>query len=189
MRTRAKASTRQSVPSKLHRHRTGLWERVGYWRTKLIDSSNYPALDGLESSWQLLNAHYDGVVKRDEDEKTANNPLSSLCFHVELGFYPPPEILLAICDALSAYKASQGQMSLEEAFFGPPKRKAGNYARQFARDIWKLSLYMEFDRLIRDGLTKAKAAEILSEKRQGNPSPETIARMIRVPDPTKRRNN
>jgi len=75
------------------------------------------------------------------------------------------------------YQYSQGSVSLEEAFFGPPKRKAGGYARREAAKMRRLSWGFGLSVLMRRGHSKTRAAEILSEESGGRYEPETIKRM------------
>jgi len=191
-----------------------LWERVAYWQERLRDCDNYPVLAGLESAWQVLSATYKGAIRRANDERCSDTPLAALFYYVEMGFYPPPELLLALHDAYQVYETSRGHISLEEVFFGPPRRKAGTYANRraawFQRVIWGIKLH----RLIRKGHTKAHAAELVAEderriridalvksghtrsqaeaalSKRDVPEPETIARRALMPRfPKDARNN
>jgi hypothetical protein len=141
-----------------------LWGRVAYWQERLKDCDNYPVLEGLESSWQLLDSMYQGVIKRANDDRCADTPLAAFFYYVDMGFYPPPELLLALHDSYRVYAASRGDISLEEAFFGPPRRKAGTYANReavrFQRLVWGLNIH----RLMRKGHTKAQAAECIADQ-------------------------
>ena len=142
------------------------------------NSANFPTLNGLEESWQVLDEFYGGVIKRADVERTADTPLEALLFHVEMGFYPPPELLLALARAYNVYRYTDGKVSLEEAFFGPPRRKAGNHAKRRAAHakLMHMSIHMHF--LLKDGHTKIKAAEMISEQFGGKPEPESIIRML-----------
>jgi len=94
----------------------------------LQSGENFPVLNSLEESWQVLAGYYGDLVDRTEDEKLARSPLSAFTFYVELGFYPPPEIMLAVAGAFDNYFNSAGRLELEDAFFGERKKGVGNYA-------------------------------------------------------------
>jgi hypothetical protein len=162
--------------------RDAAWAKVADWRKRLEDSENYPILDALESTWEMLDSSYGGLIKRDGLERTSDSPLAALFFLLDSGFYPPPELLFALPEAFEEYKAANGTLSLEQVFFGPAKRKAGNYAqrsnKQF-RDVW---LEFEMHKLLNQGHTKIKAAEILSRRLGGKPEPESLVRQIKTDD-------
>lgn len=155
-----------------------LWKLVEKNRKELADCENYPILDSLESSWQVLSNFYDGIIERADKDKVAGSPFSALFYYIEMGFYPPPEILLALLDGLIIHEASLGEWSLEEIFFGPPKKKSGGYARQRSAWLKRIHLSIELTRLMNEGNTKARAAELLSEKLGGAIEPETLARTV-----------
>lgn len=155
------------------------WRSVFYWRKRLQDCSNYPALDGLEMRWQELEHRFADSNRREDLPRTSAHPLSALFYYVEAGFYPPPELLLALLDAWEVYLAARGEISLDEAFFGPAKKKAGNYSRQAASRLQKYVLSMQMHSLRRQGFSKLKAAEKISETLGGRMEPETIARITR----------
>lgn len=160
---------------------TEAWSRVRHYRERLKDCQNYPVLDGLESSWEVLDSVYDGVVKRADDERVSSTPLSAFFYYVDMGFYPPPEILLALNESYRNYMNAGGNLSLEDVFFGRPKRKAGNYARREASSFRKIWLAFRLDELQRKGNTSMQAAEILSEQLGGHPEPESILKIARHP--------
>lgn len=154
------------------------WEGVSHWRERLKDSEDFPVLNCLESTWRLLDKSYDGIVKREDDGTTADTPLAALFYYVEMGFYPPPEILLALSEAFDHYRAAAGSLSLEEVFLGRPKRKGGNYARRKNSLLRKMMLAYEMTKLLKAGHSKMAAAEILSERMGGKPEPESIMRTV-----------
>ena len=102
--------------------------RVRYWRERLSDSEDYPILNSLENTWDVISDYYGRDVKRTDIEKSSNNPLISLFYFIEVGLYPPPELLLALLDLYQEYLDGKGKISLEDVFFGPPKKGVGNYA-------------------------------------------------------------
>lgn len=136
----------------------------------------------FEAEWQQMSQHYAGIVDREQLEEWGDHPISALFNLVDDGLFPPPELLLTMTEMFTAYMAGRGKLSLEEAFFGPTKRKAGNFAQRFAiqgdRFMWGLKLLQ----LMRQGgYSKGRAAEILAEQLGGNVEPETIARVANIP--------
>jgi len=104
------------------------------FRKVLEQSENYPALNGLESAWQLLNTEgdYEVLKLRNDDQST---PLDQFLYCMEMGFYPPPEVLLAISRCFDYYNMRAGKVELEDAFFPESrKRGVGNHAAQSSKD-------------------------------------------------------
>jgi len=155
------------------------WENVKNYREKLKDCDNYPILAAFEHSWELLSDDYQVVDRDDRLERTAKSPLAAFFYFVNLGFYPPPEILLAMNDAFIEYENAYGNLELEDVFFGPSKRKAGNYSSRRAMRIHKMLIQVRFKELISDGVSRTEAAENISELLGGKPEPESILRMVR----------
>lgn len=121
------------------------WEVVRANRAKLLNSEDFPVLDGLESSWQHLEDFYNSdagqtIIDRREDERLAESPLKAFTYYIELGFYPPPEIMLAVNDCFSVYNMCCGEIELEEAFFGARPKGKGNQAKRSTKG----SLFKQF---------------------------------------------
>tara|TARA_R110000796_G_scaffold208112_1_gene324394 strand:- start:1134 stop:1895 length:762 start_codon:yes stop_codon:yes gene_type:complete len=51
------------------------------------------------------------------------------------GMYPPPVLMKSIFKCFELYFEAEGELSLEEVFFGKPKKRAGNYARRRGRNL------------------------------------------------------
>lgn len=158
------------------------WENceASYQKLASDEAENYPVLDGLKTAWAELESQYNypngkPLFERGHAlQKIASTPLAALFYFVDGGFYPPPELLLALCETYEHYMAANGEISLEEAFFGPPIPKAGNQARRKNALLIKFSKSLDMARLLKEGKTKMQAAEILAEKYGG--TPESIAR-------------
>lgn len=99
------------------------------------------------------------------------------------GFYPPPDVLFAVHDAFEAYLAADGKLSLEEAFFGKPTPKLGNYAARMHAERRKGLLAIKTELLMREGMSQIAAAEKvgLEAEEHGDRAidAETIARLHR----------
>jgi hypothetical protein len=122
---------RKAILKKVNTHK-----HVDEYQKRLLDSSDYPVLDGLEQSWQVLNSYYGNydnnspVINRHELRKEAGTPLGCFLNLLESGFYPPPEILLALADGFRTYFTAEGHLELEEIFFGKPLRGSGNFSKR-----------------------------------------------------------
>lgn len=149
-------------------------------------SGNYPVRDCMEEAWGFLFDYYragpyglDGVssvVSNRADGHTVDNPFLALMTCVEDGFYPPPEILLAVLRCYELYLSGYGD--LEECLLGPRKRKGGSYARRHAIQERNAQWLMRVDALEKNGLTAMQAAEVISAESPGGTEPETILRTI-----------
>lgn len=91
---------------------------------------DFPVLCGLEYIWREIEPLQE-VVKREED--LSDHPLGSLSYYVNGGFFPPPEVLLAVSRAYELYMSKGGDISLEEAFFGVPYKKTESYAYHYSK--------------------------------------------------------
>lgn len=157
---------------------SALWERVAFWRQMLARRrETTPAFDSLESAWEKLDEHYHGVVKR-EGERAAETPAEALFFHVEIGMYPPPELLLAVDEAYRVYLEGRGTLTLEECFFGRPPRKGGVLAKRRGTRSRYVHWGIKMQGYIEDGHSQIRAAEMVSEDLGGKPEPESILRLV-----------
>lgn len=154
------------------------WQHVREARAMLEKSDDYPVLSEFEEAWKLLSSQYQ-VVERNV-ESLADTPLAAFMYHVELGFYPPPELMLGLFYAWRDYVEGGGVVSLEEAFFGKPVRKAGNYARRKTGQMKSMILAIEHFNLVRDGMTKLQAAEALVERFHLRLDAESLVRALRT---------
>lgn len=111
------------------------WGHVRELREKL-ESEDNPILTGLEQSWQLLQKDYGKIIERGCDESSAANPLAAFQGYLEMGFYPPPEVLLSVAGCFEHYFEQNGRVELEEVFFSSGRKKGvGNYAAQKNNDF------------------------------------------------------
>jgi len=113
------------------------------FRKILERSENYPALNGLETTWQLLNAEGDyEALKLRNDDQYQSTPLDQFLYCIEMGFYPPPEVLLAISQCFNYYLSRTGKVELEDVFFSENrKRGVGNHAAQSSKDQFYRSFH------------------------------------------------
>lgn len=92
---------------------------------KAYVAGDYPVLNGLEESWKILEDDYQVI---DRSNHPSSNPLGSFTYYVDFGFYPPPEIMLALCKCFERYERAEGDLSLDEAFFGHKHKKRKSLA-------------------------------------------------------------
>ena len=86
----------------------------------------------LLEQWQALCMIEIPEYKRVEVD-SEDHPLRVLFRCITCGRYPPPELLMAMRGAFDEYLEAGGDLTLEEVFFGKPKRRAGNYAKRNAK--------------------------------------------------------
>jgi hypothetical protein len=116
---------------------------------------------------------------RAEMPKVGSSPLTALFVYVEMGFYPPPELLLGLMECFDLYMAAKGSLSLEEAFIGAPKRRAGNYAAQSASRMRELMWSMEIASRAARGEAGIAIAEDIVNRKGLSIDPESILRVAR----------
>lgn len=162
------------------------WQQIDDWHRFLEDdkASDYPVLDGLNYAWEQVEPDYrvagKSVIERGQDlRKVSETPLATLFYFIEMGMYPPPELLLALNDCWITYTANGGSISLEEAFIGKPKKGAGNYASRKRARFRKMKIQWDFAGFLGQGATRTQAAEALSQLLGGKPDADSILRMCR----------
>lgn len=83
----------------------------------------------LREQWQALCKVEVPEYKRVEADSD-DHPLRVLFRCISYGRYPPPQLLMAMRGAFDEYLEAGGDLTLEEAFFGKPHRRAGSYAHR-----------------------------------------------------------
>ena len=117
-------------------------ENIEKWRSAISKKrENYPVLEALEQSWNILESEYNCDVPDlvDRNNLGSDTSIATFMYMVDTGFYPPPEVMLSILDCLNFYEDMNGKVSLEEVFFGKTQKGVGNYAARKKR-----SKYMRF---------------------------------------------
>ena len=159
-------------------------QRLSEWH-KAIESRRRPSSatssETLADCWDDMEAACPNIQANESHllrGRTHNDqpPLAQFFDYVESGLYPPPELLLTILDAWRVYREYGGDLTLEEAFFGKPKPKAGNYAAQAMKMRKDLGAAFALGEHISQGKTKAKAAELIADKYPGT-SEESIKKI------------
>jgi hypothetical protein len=118
-------------------------------------------------------------ISRPDPKSAFSHPLHVLAHCVSIGLYPPPETLVSIATAFNRYLKGTDEISLEEAFFGPAKRRVGNHSarqrRQLSDMSWQIPMMWLVDNV---GLSQTMAAEIIAESRDVDP--QSLARQYRT---------
>jgi hypothetical protein len=162
------------------------WQLVRKARAEQRVSASFPVLESLEEAWLHHESVYGfftiagqkaKVVDRDALEGLSETPFSTLMLLTEMGFYPPPELLLGLLGSWRDYL--KGDQPLEEALLGKPKRKAGNYANRYSTALSRMRLSQEFSTLVDAGNTQEVAAEIITSRYGLRIDAESFIRMAR----------
>jgi len=131
----------------------------------------------LEQTWQMLSSYYKSHVDVDRNIMRADEILPAIFYDLDFGLYPPPELLLLLRERFKVYMEAQGKVSLEEAFFGAPRRNAGNYAARSGDRYHGLAVAMLSGK--EKGLSQLEVAEQYAEKRNIHVEPESLVRAER----------
>ena len=117
------------------------WEHVRELRKKIV-SGEYVMSD-MEDTWRQISEAQIYSITEDgpacvlwsnsfrTDEAIGKTPYEALNYFLGRGHYPPPEILIALCDCLNLYFGAAGKIELDEVFFSARRiQKLGNYGAQ-----------------------------------------------------------
>ena len=77
----------------------------------------------LEKSWAKIESDFKPF---NREVSVADNPISAFTYYLEMGKYPPPEVMVEVMDGFLEYFNSRGDKSLDEAFFGTKHKKYGS---------------------------------------------------------------
>lgn len=154
------------------------WDNVENYRNLMNGDVRYPVLDGLNDTWETIDHEYGsmndngdtGNEKRliDRFDKPAKTPLEAFVYYVDSGFYPPPEILLAVKSCFDAYMSFKGRVELEEIFFGERKKGVGNFSAKESHNA--IFDFMQF----KESLNSIKSANNKQKKTQTELAEEVI---------------
>ena len=78
------------------------------------------ALDQLEVIWKKIANDF---APYHRDIKAAEDPISEFSYYVEMGKYPPPNIMVDINEGFLNYFEANGNISLDESFFESKHKK------------------------------------------------------------------
>jgi hypothetical protein len=103
------------------------------------ESISFESIKSLKDKWESIFERYD-IEKQYYNHYRFGNPIDYFVSNIYQGRYPPPEIVTMIAHCFTLYFKAEGKLSLEEVFFGKPKKRAGNYASRKS----KHNNYVEF---------------------------------------------
>lgn len=139
----------------------------------------------LEQDWQCLisnrnNKYPDSICIEDE---FYDNCLTTIVGMIRMGEYPPPELMVTLVETYDMYIEKHGSVSLEEAFFGKPKRNSGTFsAREFKQKKFdSLKSKMIFEALFHSmGKTKKSKLKITEEFIKEHDLPDEPEHLLRM---------
>jgi hypothetical protein len=102
-------------------------ERLQFERENQIKIGFGNLLDSWDKADARLHAHKDMVF---------DNPMLNFIGSVDAGYYPSPDVLVAISKCFSSYLDAQGNKSLDQAFFGQIHGKQKSFAYKFSTEGW-----------------------------------------------------
>ena len=122
---------------------------------KKLPTTQSESLEKLELLWAKIEPDFKPFNRQ---VSVADNPISAFTYYVEMGKYPPPEIMIDVMLGFNTYLESKGDISLDQAFLGitHSKYKSVSFKQQSSLK------YAEFDRFVYSGHFKSldDAAEL-----------------------------
>lgn len=162
------------------------------WKFPLFQDDEYlfddhwKDLDVLKCYKDHMNKNYDEAeIFYYKENGVFFNPLEHFLSEVRQGAIPRPELLLSIAKAFHLYFSRQGELTLEEVFFGTPS-KSGSYAKRRSENFQGID-FRVFEHSVRrnySGDTLEKLAEIfilneISENPDNNLKLENVDSFLR----------
>ncbi len=162
------------------------WQQMEKWRRFLETKRGEPdsTLASLINAWESMDAEFNpnnewNIERGEKIRHNSGSALGAMAHFLEMGLYPPPELLLTITDCWYCYVESAGHISLDEAFLGKPKKSSGNYAKQRRTEFRKFRITFDFIQLLKEGKSRIEAAEIVSQRLGGKPDADSVLRLLR----------
>jgi len=164
--------------------RHDIWARIEAARDRLQAAGpDDPIMADFRAAWAQLPERDRKMAEtlfRPARKRTdATAPLNLLFHCIDVGLYPPPEVLLALHQCWRDYLDGAGKVTLETAFIGRPRQRVGSFAARSARSSALYKVKREFALLLGAGLSRAKAAEHLHRSGATKVEPETLLRSLR----------
>lgn len=142
----------------------------------------FPDEDGkrrLEEGWKLLEEHYpQETFQNNMHESFADKPLEGLAVSIMTGYYPSPDLLFLILEKYLTYHGNAGSISLEEVFYGKPKKGVGNYAARHTKDKEYLKYYLYLTATSSNKSLLEKTEDYINDNNL-NIEPESLLRKYR----------
>ena len=109
-------------------------EYVGKDFETALNSVGLEQIERLEQLYKLIGTRMEDLLPYEKHFRM-DSPLELFLFEISYGSYPPPEIIMMLAKCFNLYFLAEGQLSLEEVFFGKVIKRAGNYSRRKALNI------------------------------------------------------
>ena len=154
------------------------WEYV----EGLQQNNDENPIQSLNKSWGILTENIDEYKSNDRilDTNFAKNnlstPLKAFLSFIEMGIYPPPEVLLSICDSFNHYLREKGAVKLEDCFY-ESKKGQSSYSRRHSSDYTYSKLLIEINE--NPDILQLEAAEKIKSDLSISTEPESIERGYR----------
>ena len=131
-------------------------ERLKFEKENRIQIGFGNLLDSWDKIDSRLPAHKD---------MSFDNPMLNFLGSLEAGYYPPPDVLVAISKCFRAYLDAKGNKSLDETFFGHGHGKRKSYAYKLSKEGWssEYGLFYKWYELQDDVSQEVAAEEFLTK--------------------------
>jgi len=117
---------------------------------------------GIEIGFGNLRQSYETLPERLPSHQGIefDSPLEDFLSCIDAGYYPAPEIMVAISRCFNSYLAAKGDISLDEVFFGDRHSKRKSFAYKKHKTGWS-SEYVLFEKWLKlaEGNSMEKAAD------------------------------
>jgi hypothetical protein len=97
-----------------------------------LESIDLEKIASLEEQYKKIGSRLEALIPYEKCFRF-DNPLELFILGISYGDYPPPEILMMLAKCFNLYFLAEGQLSLEEVFFGKLVKRSGNYSMRRAR--------------------------------------------------------
>jgi hypothetical protein len=145
---------------------------------------NFPVMESLELAWQEYAQSQTTIPDLAETrDRSSRDAIQSFTRCLEDGVIPPPETLYLINGALCRYLAANGDLSMDEAFFGRKHKKHLSYAFTYGAYTQRMkafSTFLEISKIKDKRVSQVDIAEeFLTWSRSDDTDPETFLRRWR----------
>ena len=97
-----------------------------------LNSVGLEQIERLEKLYKLVGTRIEDLLPYEKHFRM-DSPLELFLNDISYGDYPAPEILMMLAKCFNLYFLAEGELSLEEVFFGKVIKRAGNYSKRKAR--------------------------------------------------------
>ncbi|MDB2380578.1 hypothetical protein N9W12_06825 [Luminiphilus sp.] len=104
-----------------------------------------PVMESLELAWQeYAQSQTTAPDLAETRDRSSRDAIQSFTRCLEDGVIPPPETLNLLSTAFSRYLAANGDLSLDEGFFGSPHKKNSSYAFAHGSNTARMKAFSTF---------------------------------------------